>query len=583
MRFRGTHSGARVSGLAGLAGANAFMVYAPYANKVAEVFAKPYPGATGSRPPDSLIFSDKYAYLRQVLNNADWSGVARWYATQIQQAVNASGWYDPLNPPVAPPPASTPPPAPTSYIPETVATVSTPPPIINRPILTDRILAGGKRAQLRGLAGLEGLNPKEYWNLSKLNLQDYCDRTFTMGDLHAFTKECILKMCVADYGNKVGFGYQGGMDNLSLAMFFANGLSHNDGQLDWFKSYDATKGGYRYGMCIGWVKEPSKHTASMIMVAIGAAFMGAAAWQAISATGSTVASAGATGGGITGGGGAGAAAGGITSAGIETVVVAAPALAPITAGTIGAGLATGAIAATAAAPAITSPAIETVTVTAAPVSTVTAGSVAAGVASGTVAAVASAPPLVTPASPIETVTVEASANQPVTAGTVGAGLATGTIAATATAPSITTGTIETVTVEAPAETIQIDPVEAAITGVTSIAITQPTISVPEPNLPEIDTEQTLTDRIVEGLENAIADIGADAVMSELEKWLEDLLGRPPTSTEVDQWGDWIDSGGTTSPPTVSEPLLKNPAFWILAGVIGYTVYELSKDKKRPKH
>lgn len=510
MRLFGTHSGARISGLAGAA---VLSVYYREEPKVKECFATPYPAVTGSRPPDALIFSDKYAYLRQVLNNADWSGVARWYATQIQELAKTT------------------------------------------------------------------LNPRDYWGLSVLNVQSYCDRTLTVGDLHAFTEECILKMCIADYGNKVGFGFaSAARDPKTLSAFFLNGLSHSDGQLNWFSSFDAAKAGSRYGFCLGWVKEPAKHTASRIIVAIGAAFMGAAAWQAISAGSSVATSAVSTTAAGSAGGAAGAAAGAAAVPAIETVVVSASALAPVTAGTVAAGIASGTIAASAAAPAIAAPAappIETVVVQAAPVSTVTAGSVASGLATGAVSAVASAPPLVTPQTPIETVTVEASANQPVTAGTVGAGLAAGTIAATAAAPSITTGTIETVTVEAPADTIQIDPLETAVTGVTSIAITQPTISVPEPQLPEIDTEPTLTDQVVEGLENAIADYGAGVVLDQLEQWLTDLLGRPPTPTEIDQWEDWINNGG--DPPTVTEDsLISSPGFWILAAVIGYGVYQYSR-------
>lgn len=471
MRLFGTHSGAQISGLAGAA---ALSVYYKERPKVEAVFASPYPTVTGSRPPDALIFSDKYAYLRQVLNNADWSGVARWYATQIQELSKTT------------------------------------------------------------------LNPRDYWGLSALNVQNYCDRTLTVPDLRAFTEECILTMCIADYGNKVGFGYQGSRDVNSLAAFFQNGLSHNDGQLNWFNSYDAAKAGSRYGFCLGWVKEPSKHTASRIIVALGAAFMGAAAWQAISAGTSTAASTAASSTASGSAGGAGAATAAAVPAGVETVVVSASAIAPVTAGTVAAGIASGTIAATAAAPAIVAPAatpIETVVVEAAPISTVTVGTVASGIAAGTVAAVAAAPPIVTPPAP----------------------------------ESI----IETVTVEAPAETVQITPAEAAVTGITSIALTQPTISVPEPQLPEIDTEPTLTEQITDGLSTAVSDLGADAVIAELEQYLTDLMGRPPTPTEVDQWEDWINNGG--EPPTVSEDaLISSPGFWILAAVIGYGVYQYTR-------
>jgi hypothetical protein len=313
MRLAGTHDAARVSGIAralsrrttlgNLAGTNAISVYSKYAKIVDEIFAAPFPTPTGTRPPDALIFSDAFGYLTQVLNNADWQGVARWYATRIQETLK------------------------------------------------------------------DTTNPKAFWELSALNVQAHCDRTFTPGDLHAFTKLCILQLCIADYGNKVGFGYQGKSDSLNLAMFFMNGLSHNSGQLDWMQSAANAKAGTRYGMCIGWVKEPSKHTASRIIVAVGAAFIGAAAWSAIStagaatsgATGAAIPAAGTTGGAIVGGGAS------VIPAGVEVVTTVASAL---------------------------------------PAVTVTAGTIGAGLAAGTVAIVASAPPLMTE-QPIETVTTEA--------------------------------------------------------------------------------------------------------------------------------------------------------------------------------
>lgn len=600
MRFSGTHNAAQVSGIAGLAGTNAGAVYGQYAAKVKQVFEQPYPTVTGTRPPDSLIFTDKYAYLRQVLNNADWYGVARWYATMIQQAVNYAGWYDPLYPPAPeppPPPAPVvtyepPPPTPVVTMPEAPPIIApAPAPVVavapvRTPVLRSRDVRSGSR--LAGLSDLSGLNPVEYWNLSKLNLQDYCDRTLNLQDLHAHTKECILKMCIADYGNKVGFGYAGRSDYLNLALFFANGLSHNSGQLDWAKSYEAAKNGTRYGFCLGWVKEPNKHTASNIIVAIGAAFMGAAAWQAISA-GAGAASGGVTGaaGGTGAGAGAGAATGAATATGIETVVVSASAIAPVTAGTVAAGIASGTIAATAAAPAITAPTgtIETVVVEAAPVATVSAGTVAAGVGTGAIAATATAPPIVAPSTPapsvIETVTTEASAlpETQITAGTVAAGVAAGTIAATATAPAITSEpVIETVTVEAPADTIQLDPVEAAAIGTSVISLTQPVINVPEPNLPEIEDEPSLTDRVVEGLENAVAEYGADWVMSQLERLLTELLGRPPTQGEVDDWEDWLNGGGSTPPPSASSS--PSWVYWLLGAAIAYALYEYSREPKK---
>lgn len=429
MRVRGSYRDARVSGLAvgqtlaGLSGTNAGAVYGVAAGKVKDCYNYAFPSATGSRPDDAIIFSDPYGYLRTVLNNADWNGVARWYATRITEILQRS------------------------------------------------------------------TRPPEFWDLSKLNLQDHSDRIFNLADLHAFTKLCIMEMCVADYGNKVGFGYQGRTDFLNLAMFFANGLSHNDGQLDWFKSYENAKNGSRYGFCIGWVKEPSKHTASRIIVAVGAAFIGAAAFSALTAPASAATS-----------GATGAAAGG-TTAGASAAIIPAG--------------------------------VEVVTVTAAaPI--VTAGSVAAGLSAGAVAVAAAPPPLSAPS--IETVTVTAAA--PAT-GSVGQALVAGTVATAVAAPALTTPSIETVTVEAPrVEQHPVDPATTAATGLISVGIQYPAIQVRPPN-PQYD-ENSLLDRVKENLQDAASEYGANWIRDNLQRWLTDELGRPPTQTEYEQYQDFID-------------------------------------------
>jgi hypothetical protein len=478
MRLAGTHDAARVSGIAralsrrttlgNLAGTNAISVYSKYAKIVDEIFAAPFPTPTGTRPPDALIFSDAFGYLTQVLNNADWQGVARWYATRIQETLK------------------------------------------------------------------DTTNPKAFWELSALNVQAHCDRTFTPGDLHAFTKLCILQLCIADYGNKVGFGYQGKSDSLNLAMFFMNGLSHNSGQLDWMQSAANAKAGTRYGMCIGWVKEPSKHTASRIIVAVGAAFIGAAAWSAIStagaatsgATGAAIPAAGTTGGAIVGGGAS------VIPAGVEVVTTVASALpaVTVTAGTIGAGLAAGTIASVAAAPPI------------------------------------SAPPPSAPAPVIETVTTTASAiaPAPITAGTIGAGLAAGTVAIVASAPPLMTEQpIETVTTEAPriVEQHPVDIATAIGTGLVSVGIEQFVPSAPAPSDFEVQGD-SLTDNIKNNLQDAAGEYGSQWLQDHLAEWLRDQLGREPTPDELDEYERYIPGAG-----------LKTFVPWlILAGILAAVAY-----------
>lgn len=409
--------------LQGLSGAAPIGVYSKYAAKVAELWRTPAPSPTGTRPNDALIFSDPYGYLRVVLNNSDWDGVSRWYATQITEILKTS------------------------------------------------------------------TSPPDFWNLSKLNVQNYCDRTLNLSDLRAFTEKCILVMCIADYGNKVGFGYAGKRDDLNLAMFFDNGLSHNDGQLNWQTSFDAAKAGQRYGFCIGWVKEPAKHTASRIIVAIGAAFIGGAAFQAIS-TAANAASAAAT----TSATAAGSAAASVVPAGIETVTVVA------------------------AAPAIT------------------AGSVAAGLSAGAVAVATAPPPLSAP--PIETVTVIGSA--PSAGISVGQALTAGAIATAVTAPALLTPSIETVTVEAPrVEEHPVSAAETAATGLVSVGIQYPAISAGNPPNPQY-SEDSLTDRIKEHLQDAAEEYGSQWIKDHLQEWLTDELGRTPTQTEYEQYQDIVD-------------------------------------------
>jgi hypothetical protein len=324
------------------------------------------------------------------------------------------------------------------------------------------------------------------------------------------------------------------------------------------------------------------------MIALPIAIAGIATLAAGAAAGAAAGTTAAV--GTAGAAGATGAAVGATAVGIETVTVVASALPVLGAGaaviSTGTALAAGSVIAAVAPPPIAPPeipipvGIETVTVTAtsagvAPL--VPIASAGAAIGAGTIVATATPPAPVEPT--IETVTVEAS-TEPVPPPPL-LPVATAVTAVASVLPPAPFEPIETVTVEASAETIHIDPLEAAATGVTAIALTQPFIDVPEPQLPEIDTDESLIDRVTTGLTDAVSSVGADAVIGQLEQYLQDLLGRPPTPTEVDQWSDWVDTGGTTPPPHITSAA-STWAFWILGGVIALAIYEYSRRKKRRK-
>lgn len=228
--------------------------------------------------------------------------------------------------------------------------------------------------------------------------------------------------------------------------------------------------------------------------------------------------------------------------------------------------------------------VEIVTVAASAIPTVgaTAATVGAGIAAGSVVAASSPPPISAPQTPaaptpvIETVVTQASA-LPTAAPllpTVGAAISAGSIIATTSPPPLSEPVIEEVVTEAS----RVEPVEpdvTAATGITSIAIDLPTIqSPPEPTL----QEESLSDRLRNGLTDALEQMGADYVSQYLEDYLTSLLGRHPTQGEVDDWGQWVDDGANpNTAPGHGIPLW----VWIGLGVaLAVAVFKATKRRRK---
>src|SRR5262245_53854937 len=100
MQLHGGFRALRVQGLAGLAGTGVAMTLRNnerWANAVNECFAAPWPTATAPRPPDSLLVESPIDYLSTCVTNADWEGVARCYAYQLddvlQQTNNPTAFW----------------------------------------------------------------------------------------------------------------------------------------------------------------------------------------------------------------------------------------------------------------------------------------------------------------------------------------------------------------------------------------------------------------------------------------------------------------------------------------------------------
>lgn len=464
MHIRGSHMDVRARGLGSLAGLGSLGAGTPggavavQMKKYGWVGETPDPPVTGSRPPDEMIFSDPYGYLHTVVDNADWPGVARWYATQINEILQRS------------------------------------------------------------------VNPSEFWALSNLKIGggSNASRSMTKADFAAFTRHVVFPYIILDLGNKVGFGIANGIGGQLGQLAAFTDTSSSSGQISWRAAADNFA---RYGngtMNLGWVKEPSDHLASRIIVAIGVGIMTAGAASALLAP--AAGAAGGTGGGAVGAtGGAVGSAASIVPAGIETVIVTA-------------------------APAV-----------------LTAGGIAAGAAAGGAVVAASPPPV------IETVTTIASALPGgATAGTIGAGVASGALVAVATAPPIFDGSsvIETVTTTAQAPSqIQVSPAEGAATGLTTVGITQPTIDVSQPQAPEIEDDKSLIDK-------------AKDLWDQYGDLIDGLLGTgPKKNPNQDSLPSWLDPTGGIPNPGVLD-YLKSPLVWGPLLIIAAAGLAATSRKKR---
>jgi hypothetical protein len=388
MRLRGSYSAARVSGLAGLGGGGGGLFNSTkFWNDVQRAPDLP---PLAPRPDDQYIFSDPIWYLSTVLNNRDWDGVARWYATKINE-----------------------------------------------------ILGRSTRAS-------------DFWQLATMNLASYSSRPFTATDKKQLINKIRVPMMVRDLGTQVGFGYTGpGQQYLLLDI-----------------------AGPEYSL--GWEREPDKHTASKIMVAVGAAFMGGAALSALSAP------AGAASSGISAGAGAGGTVG---------------------TGTVGAGVGTAAGSAGVVVPA----GIEVVTVTATAIPTVSLATVSAGLATGALALAATAPaPLTTQPPAIE---------QP--------------------QPQVIEEVVTTATKVPP---VPIESLLPILSTLAPIALTPQMPDVRAPEMPDVEDENSLRDKVKDQLKELAKKYGQQWLEEYLASLLAGMLGRPATPSELDYYEDWIDDG-----------------------------------------
>lgn len=367
MRFYGTNKNARISGLAGLAGAAAMAVNAYTQRKewMRDIYSQPYPDVLGERPSDEVLLSDPDSYIRTVLANHDWAGVYRWYAVKIAERY---------------------------------------------------------QNEQRAFA---------YWDIAILDLSRYFNGYWTLGDLRAFTEIVLAELVINDLGVNVGFGYPSPLWSDDFGTFLAGLSGNDGATNYWdsYRAIKSTGfgpltlGWQKDRSTFGRYSE-------VAMYAIGAAIIGAGIFGLASGgAGATVAETGTAAAATEGGAVAVGTSVAAVPAGIEVVTVAAaPIVAAPAAGTIGAGIAAGGIAVAAAPPAIappemTVPPIETVVVQAAPVvAPPISGTVASAAAAGTIVAT-TAPPIIG-TEVIETVTVEAPAPSapvdPETAAIIGA-------------------------------------------------------------------------------------------------------------------------------------------------------------------
>jgi hypothetical protein len=139
-------------------------------------------------------------------------------------------------------------------------------------------------------------DPAKFWSLCTLDLGQFRKLSpFTLSDLYAFIIFCDIPFTINDLGREVGLGTNiSPNDTLSFGRWLA-ALSGSDGAISLTQAMKNVKERNGRGFALGWQKEPSKHTASRIITAIGLAIVGGAAVSAaLSAGASAVGAATAT-------------------------------------------------------------------------------------------------------------------------------------------------------------------------------------------------------------------------------------------------------------------------------------------------
>lgn len=423
-------------------------------------------------------------------------------------------------------------------------------------------------------------NASQYYALSQLNVQDYCDRVLDTADFAAFMRKCLVKYAIFDLGTYVGIGYGG--DAYNGAPNFVSRCSLNSPAFqsgdpdvtrfqkfidssnlrgpDRFDGWNAAVMGRKYGCAVCWVQEPKFWTTHRILdtlaIVVGSAIVSygiGAAFTAPAAAGGAAAAAGtaAAAGGVATGATVGTI---ITAGGIETVVVPGVAIGAATGaiagaaigGTVGAAISAGAIAPTTTAPAISAPSIS-------------AESIDTVVVSGTA--------------------IPAAGAGAATVGTVGGAISAGAVVATNAPPPLTTQQpppeeIENITVEGERPVLpELNnlPLAGGITG----GLEPLNVDALQPENVQIDDQSSMVDRIKGSLTNAIKSYGAQWVRDHLAELLRNQLGRNPTQQELDAWADW----GSLPPESPNAHGVSTP---VVLGVIGLVLAAalLATKKKR---
>jgi hypothetical protein len=353
MRYRGSTGAARVESLGDLSGGAPPRTANPVNQALNVILAAPITQPTGPRPSDDVYLQNPDEYFRICAAQSDWQGLARYYATQINERLkggsHASSFWDISQKNVRE--------------------------AMGRPLtagdLHGFLLYCVKPMVVNDLGSQVGFGTKEAWLPT---------RTTKMAWNRTTMQECVQGVA------------KGGDWDLSLG---------------WVQEPDSNLVG---NIFMGIVLAVVTFGAA---TAIAGAFAATSAAGAGTVTGAAGAGTGA--GALTAGGVAGAAAAPVIETVVVTATAPAIISAGTIAAAAGSGVVAGAIVANTAPGAIQAPTIENVVVTgSAPIAApVAAGSVASGLSAGVLVATAAppvfeAPPLEVPEGTIENVTVEGS-------------------------------------------------------------------------------------------------------------------------------------------------------------------------------